>query len=268
MFHCTHYLKCNPDHQTIYSTDQNLKFIKCNDCGLIWRSPDSMDLQKEYDQSYFTSKNYTKNKEHKIKKSEWLIRIAQHHHPNIESLFEVGSSIGNTLQAAKNLNIHHLGIDVSDFAVNYCKENGLNAEKQIMEQVLNNGNCFDLIFMQHVLEHFPNPFETLSLCHQLLKKNGLILILVPNSDYKRAHKKRGKHRFYSLQGVGKEHFVYFNYKSISKVLAHTNFEVIQQNYPLFLKKHDTPAFFLNRFFRKNLSLWGGDQELFLIAKKV
>ncbi|WP_372934029.1 class I SAM-dependent methyltransferase [Mariniphaga sediminis] len=174
MFHCTHYLKCNPDHQTIYSTDQNLKFIKCNDCGLIWRSPDSMDLQKEYDQSYFTSKNYTKNKEHKIKKSEWLIRIAQHHHPNIESLFEVGSSIGNTLQAAKNLNIGHLGIDVSDFAVNYCKENGLNAEKQTMEEVLNNGNCFDLIFMQHVLEHFPNPFETLSLCHQLLKKNGLV----------------------------------------------------------------------------------------------
>jgi len=227
-----------------------------------------MNLQKEYDKNYFTSKNYTKNKAHKIKKSEWLIRIAQNHHPKIESLFEVGCSIGNTLQAAKNLNMNHLGTDVSDFAVNYCQENGLNAEKLTIEQVIDSGKRFDLIFMQHVLEHFPNPFETLTLCHQLLNKDGLILILVPNSEYKRSHAKREKHRFYSRQGVGTEHFVYFNYASISKVLAKTNFEVIQQNYPLFLKKYDNPEFFLNRFFRKNLSLWGGDQEIFLIAKKI
>jgi SAM-dependent methyltransferase len=226
-----------------------------------------MNLHKQYDKNYFTSKNYTKNKMHKIKKSEWLIRIAQNLHHKIISLFEVGSSIGNTLQAAKNLNIDHLGIDVSDFAVNYCKENGLYAEKLTIEQVIDKGNRFDLVFMQHVLEHFPNPFETLTLCHKLLKKNGLILILVPNSEYKRAQIKRENHRFYSRQGVGLEHFVYFNYNSISKVLAKTNFEVIQKNYPLFLKKYDSPEFFLNRFFRKNLSLWGGDQEIFLIAKK-
>jgi len=241
MLYCTKYLGCNPNNQFLYSADQSLKFIKCADCGLIWRAPESMNLQKEYDKNYFASKNYTKNRKHKIQKSEWLIRIAQGHHPKIESLFEVGSSIGNTLQAAKNLNIDHLGTDISDFAV---------------------------IFMQHVLEHFPNPFETLTLCHQLLNKNGLILILVPNSEYKRANKKRGKHRFYSTQGVGKEHFVYFNYDSISKVLAKTNFEIVQQNYPLFLKNHNSPEFFLNRFFRRNLTLWGGDQEIFLIAKKI
>jgi 2-polyprenyl-3-methyl-5-hydroxy-6-metoxy-1,4-benzoquinol methylase len=219
MLYCTKYLGCNPENQFIYSTDQNLKFIKCSDCGLIWRGTESMNFQKEYDKNYFASKNYTKNKKHKIKKSEWLIRIAQNLHPKIETLFEVGSSIGNTLQAAKNLNLNHLGIDVSDFAVNYCKENGLNAEKLTIEQVMDSGKRFDLIFMQHVLEHFPNPFETLSYCNQLLNEDGLILILVPNSNYKRAHKKREKHRFYSRQGVGSEHFVYFNYDSISKVLA-------------------------------------------------
>jgi SAM-dependent methyltransferase len=268
MLYCTKYLGCNPNNQFLYSADQSLKFIMCADCGLIWRAPESMNLQKEYDKNYFASKNYTKNRKHKIQKSEWLIRIAQGHHPKIESLFEVGSSIGNTLQAAKNLNIDHLGTDISDFAVKYCKETGLNAEKLTIEQVINSGNRFDLIFMQHVLEHFPNPFETLTLCHQLLNKNGLILILVPNSEYKRANKKRGKHRFYSTQGVGKEHFIYFNYDSISKVLAKTNFEIVQQNYPLFLKNHDSPEFFLNRFFRRNLTLWGGDQEIFLIAKKI
>lgn len=268
MLYCSKYLGCNPHNQLVYSADQNLKFLKCTDCGLIWRSPESMNLQKEYDKSYFSSKNYSKNIKHKIKKSELLIRIAQNLHPGIHSLFEVGCSIGNTLQAAKNLKIDHLGIDVSDFAVNYCKKNDLNSEKLSIEQVMEKGLKFDLIFMQHVLEHFPNPFEVLLQCNQLLNKGGLILILVPNSNYKRANKKRGRHRFYSKQGVGTEHFVYFNYHSISAVLAQTSFEVIQKNYPLFLKNHDSAQFFINRLFRKSLSFWGGDQEIFLIAKKI
>ncbi len=268
MLYCSKYLGCNPEDQFVYSADQNLKFIKCANCGLIWRAPESINLQKEYDKNYFNSKNYTKNKTHKIKKSTWLIRMAQNLHPGIQSLLEVGCSIGNTLQAAKNLDIDHLGTDVSEYAVNYCKKNGLNAEKLSIEEVVENGSRFDLIFMQHVLEHFPNPFETLKLCHKLLKKNGLILILVPNSDYKRAYKKREKHRFYSIEGVGKEHFVYFNYESISKVLAQANFEVIQKNYPVFSKNYDSFEFFLNRLFRRSLSYWGGDQEIFLIAKKM
>lgn len=72
MLYCTKYLGCNPEKQVIYSADQNLKFIKCADCGLIWRAPESVNLQKEYDKSYFASKNYTQNKAHKIKKSEIL----------------------------------------------------------------------------------------------------------------------------------------------------------------------------------------------------
>ncbi len=195
MILCTKYLGCNPDNQFIYSTDHNLKFIKCTDCGLIWRAPESMNLLKEYDKIYFASKNYAKNKRHKIKKSEWLIRIAQNFIPEIKSLFEVGCSIGNTLQAAKNLDIYHLGTDVSDFAVNYCKKNGLNAEKLTIEQVADNRERFDLIFMQHVLEHFSNPFETLSLCHRLLKKKRTNSDSCAKFRLQKSTKKKGKTPF-------------------------------------------------------------------------
>jgi 2-polyprenyl-3-methyl-5-hydroxy-6-metoxy-1,4-benzoquinol methylase len=265
---CSTYFDCDVSQQYEYSRDGNLVYIKCNNCGLIWRAPESMHISKPYDKSYFDSKNYLKNRKHKIKKSEGLLRIAQHFKSDIRNILEVGCSVGNTLQAAKNMGVNHLGIDISSFAVDFCKNEGLNAENLTLDQLIASGKQFNLIFMQHVLEHFPDPFETLKQCKNLLKNYGLIVILVPNSHYRNARKKRGKHRFYSLQGVGAEHFVYFDYSSLAKVLELTGFKVIQKNYPVFVKKLNSPASLLNRLVRKSLSVFGIDQELVVVAQKI
>jgi SAM-dependent methyltransferase len=39
---------------------------------------------------------------------------------------------------------------------------------------------FDVITIHHALEHVPDPWEMISVCRQLLKKNGLLIIAVPN----------------------------------------------------------------------------------------
>lgn len=189
------HINCSSVNHVIYAKDDDLIFIKCLDYGLIWRSENSLHINKEYDTDYFTSKNYLKNREHKIKKSEGLLRIAMHFQSNLKNMLEIGCSIGNTLQAASNLKINHLGIDISPFAINYCKKMGLNAESFSMEQLILQKDRFDLIIMQHVLEHFASPDRILIQCNQLLNKNGLILIVVPNSNYARAEKKRDQHRF-------------------------------------------------------------------------
>lgn len=241
--------------------------MKCNECGLIWRSKQSLHIVKEYDKKYFNSKNYLKNRAHKIKKSEGLLRLAKQFNPEINNLLEVGCSVGNTLQAAHNLGINHLGIDISSFAVNFCNRMNLNAKQINLEQLLNQKETFDLVFMQHVLEHFESPAKMLEKCNQLLVQNGLVLILVPNAGYFKAHKKREQHRFYSKQGVGAEHFVYFNYDTLSEVLESTGYNVIQKNYPLFVKSSNTPLNLLNRLFRKTLSFLKFDQEIIVVAQK-
>ncbi|MCD6355362.1 MAG: methyltransferase domain-containing protein [Prolixibacteraceae bacterium] len=90
--------------------------------------------------------------------------------------------------------------------------------------------------MQHVLEHFENPFDTLESCHRLLNKNGILIVLVPNSKYRKATIKRSGHRFYSIEGVGSEHFTYFNYANLEKTLIASGFKVVQQNYPVFTRQ--------------------------------
>ena len=265
---CTSYTDCSGKNFSLYSRDKELKFERCNDCGIIWRAAESWHITKQYNETYFDSKKYSKRRKHKVKKSGWLIDLAKTNHQNIENLLEIGCSIGYTLEAARNREIKHLGIDVSNYAVEYCNDIGLNASTLTFSDLKKKRKKYDLIFMQHVLEHFENPFKALNDCNELLNKNGLVLILVPNSGYKRAVKKRSNHRFYSIKGVGAEHYVYFNYQNMKLSLEATGFEVVQENYPLFTNNYDSLEFFLNRIFRRILSLFKHDQELFVIAQKV
>jgi 2-polyprenyl-3-methyl-5-hydroxy-6-metoxy-1,4-benzoquinol methylase len=264
---CSGYLPCDPLNQTSYSRDGELEFNLCNDCGLIWRSPESMQISKTYGEGYFESKKYSKNRAHKINKSGWLLDIAGNFHPGIRNILEVGCSLGNTLEAARIRNLNSLGIDISPYAVQYCLEHGLKAENKTLEELHAEDLRFDLIFMQHVLEHFEDPFRILRVCKSLLNQGGLLLILVPNSRFAKAARLREKHRFYSQIGVGTEHYVYFNYSSLRKVLESQNFKVLQQNYPFRIKGPFSMEFFLNRIFRRSLSLFNADQEILVVAGK-
>ncbi len=264
---CTGYLGCDPSAQECYAEDEELRFVRCRSCGIIWRDPASLHLVKRYDDSYFTSKNYLKNRKHKIRKSGWLIDMAREVHPAITSLLEVGCSVGNTLEAARRRGIRHLGSDISPYATEYCRSCGLNAETLTLEEIKDRGEKFDLLFMQHVLEHFEDPFYVTQWGHDMLNTGGLFLIVVPNSRYRRSEKGRGSHRFYSRQGVGTEHFVYFDYPSLRKLLTRQGFTVVRQNYPLLMKGPFSPAFFLNRVVRRALSWFDADQELVVIARK-
>lgn len=264
---CHQYFNCDPTHQEVYSTDQSLVYVRCLDCGLIWRSPESSGIAKEYGESYVLSKNYLKNRAHKIKKATWLIRSALHFNQDIKTLFEVGSSIGSTLEAARNLGIEPYGIDINEFAVDYCRQAGLNADLRTMDNLVAEGSRFDMVFMQHVLEHFEDPFHTLMQCTEILNEGGIIVILVPNSAYKRSVRLRGKHRFYNIAGVGLEHFVYFDYPSLIRVLEMTGFTILQQNYPWIIPGFVNLESFISRFVRRVLSYFQLNQEILVIAQK-
>lgn len=251
----------------MYSQDGELKFDQCNDCGIIWRTADSLHITKPYEEIYFDSKNYGKKRKHKVRKSGWLIDLASMFHVNFDSMLEVGCSIGYTLEAGEKRNIDSHGIDISNYAVEYCNDRGLSASVSTFDQLIEKGKKYDLIFMQHVLEHFENPFATLDYCHSLLNENGILVILVPNSGYARAVRQNSDHRFYSKAGVGSEHFAYFSYSNLSLTLQNSGFSVVQENYPVWTGTYYSFRFFTSRLFRRSLSLINSDQELFVIARK-
>ena len=151
--------------------------------------------------------------------------------------------------------------------MDFCRQAVLNADTRTIDNLVAEGSHFDMVFMQHVLEHFENPFHTLMQCRELLNDDGIIVILVPNSAYRKSVRLRENHRFYSMAGVGSEHFVYFDYPSLVKVLELEGFHVLQQNYPWTMPGYFNAEACMNRIFRRFLTFLHMDQEILVIAQK-
>ena len=84
-----------------------------------------------------------------------------------------------------------------------------------------NGKKFKIISLWGVMEHLPNPLVELSKCKEILEKDGIILVLVPNF-YSRALK---------IFGVKtptinpRSHLQYFSYKSFEKLANNSGLEI-------------------------------------------
>jgi 2-polyprenyl-3-methyl-5-hydroxy-6-metoxy-1,4-benzoquinol methylase len=74
------------------------------------------------------------------------------------------------------------GIEFSSVGVGVCHEQGLNVHHGNLLSAPFPDNSFDLITMRHVIEHVPNPSETLKKAAALLDRGGFLFVETPNSQ--------------------------------------------------------------------------------------
>ncbi|MBC8285131.1 MAG: class I SAM-dependent methyltransferase [Nitrospinae bacterium] len=80
---------------------------------------------------------------------------------------------------------------------------------------------FDVVNINHVLEHMEKPGETLSECHRILKKGGLLVVAVPNIDSFQA--KFGMKNWFQLDIP--YHLYHFSSKSLIDLIEKKCFKV-------------------------------------------
>ena len=74
-----------------------------------------------------------------------------------------------------------IGTEISESAVALAKEKyGLSLFAGEVEALGLPPQSFDTITLFHVLEHVPDPGKLLTLCHDLLRAQGILVIAVPN----------------------------------------------------------------------------------------
>lgn len=80
------------------------------------------------------------------------------------------------------LNIY--GIDISENAIDLCKERGIKNVK-VMDgtKLLFNDNEFDLVIASDVLEHIEEDSAALLEWYRVLKPNGKLIVMVPAFDF-------------------------------------------------------------------------------------
>ncbi|OGH14327.1 MAG: hypothetical protein A2687_01725 [Candidatus Levybacteria bacterium RIFCSPHIGHO2_01_FULL_38_26] len=188
----------------------------CPDCGIAWvkKIP-----KVEYGDMYYKGKSTLASRVFApIGKTFYSLRSTYAGNGGKKVWIDVGAGDGGFLStvAAKK----KIGVEVSSSGRKIMQQNGLDTltDRQFLKS---KGLNADIISFWHVLEHVEKPWEYLESAKRNLKKNGKIIIGIPNIDS--FEFKYAKKYWFHLQP--QFHLWHFTPKSVKKLLDITGFTV-------------------------------------------
>lgn len=149
-----------------------------------------------------------------------------------DSLLDVGTGEGFLLAASVEAGMDAHGLEFDRFAIDRFNP-GVSALVTVgsidasMDRLRDHGRRFDVVTLQNVLEHVPDPRRTLSRVRALVKPGGVIAITVPNdfSDLQAALMTRGdvqREYWYAPP----QHLHYFNSENVVRFMSDCGYRVI------------------------------------------
>lgn len=188
----------------------DFKVVKCLKCELIYQILSSFNPEQIYNNIY-------RNSPASVKSPPNLNNVAkdiQKYHKTPGSILDIGCGFGIYVKYYSDSGWDATGIDIFKGAVNYARSKGLNCHIATVEEYLTDKK-FDVILMNHVLEHFKNPLLILNKIKDWLNNDGFIYIRVPNINSKAI-------RFIKANLIGHlkpfEHLYYFSPKTMESLL--------------------------------------------------
>ena len=91
---------------------------------------------------------------------------------------DIGAGAGGCLKPFRDHGAHVLGIDYDEKFIQFGRAHGINMENGGVDELRNHGK-FDLVILKDVLEHLPDPRESIRQVRQSLNVGGLCFIQVP-----------------------------------------------------------------------------------------
>jgi SAM-dependent methyltransferase len=96
-------------------------------------------------------------------------------------LLDVGCGSGDWLVQMRELGWAVQGLDFDDKAVAAARDRGLAISSGSLESQRYPSAHFDVVTLNHVVEHLPDALATLSECYRILKPGGILVLYTPNS---------------------------------------------------------------------------------------
>lgn len=138
-------------------------------------------------------------------------------------LLDVGCGDGSYIQYMQGFGWDAKGVDFDSEAVNNASSKGLNVQLGNLMQQQYPNNVFDVVTINHVIEHVPSPLQLLQESRRILKQGGKLMIATPNAS-------SWGHHIYSADWRGLEpprHLHIFTPKSLANLLGQAGFQEIE-----------------------------------------
>ena len=173
--------KCNLCQSgDIVTIDEKCNICQCRCCGYIFDNPRPThdELANYYSQALRYDECLGENKAWDMLWERRLKLVKRE--KTSGTLLDVGAGIGQFLYLAQD-GFKVKGTEVCDSAVRLAREKyNIDLISGSLEDINFEDTKFDVITLFHVLEHVPNPSQTIEKCKALLSEKGILIIAVPN----------------------------------------------------------------------------------------
>lgn len=199
-----------------YLEGKEFSYFICRECGIIYITP---VFKENILINYYNSLCVNKD----IEKSLYLPVMEEIIKYKKEgNLLDVGCGSGEILHLAKDFGFSSYGVEINSDAVNFLKNKGFNVFCGDFLNLNLQKNYFDVTTLMSVIEHLENPYLALEKCHHILKKDGIIVFLVPNCGI--SFKILKGRWIYASPLLG--HIYCFSERAIKKLLTEAGFKNI------------------------------------------
>ncbi|MBI3876956.1 MAG: class I SAM-dependent methyltransferase [Verrucomicrobia bacterium] len=206
-----------------------LRTVICQECGLVFTNPRPAERENAefYHKHYWGQINRPAVPNERFfrrrlpKARPMLALVKPFLRPGVKVL-EIGCSVGALLSSMREhvgATGTFVGVEPHESHAKFARETkGLDVRTGLLDELSHTLKpaCFDLIVMNHVLEHTISPTAVLATCRILLKPRGRLVVEVPNVE---APGSRLSHFFHIA------HHYAFSPRTLQRLAQKTGFKV-------------------------------------------
>ncbi|SFH58559.1 class I SAM-dependent methyltransferase [Planctomicrobium piriforme] len=167
-----------------------LRTVLCRGCGLVWTDPrpNTEETRHFYAEEYRVAykASYTPKPKHAFRETLRALERVQDMGPIVkpgEKLLDVGCGGGFFVYAMRRAGVNAQGIEPNHGFAGYAQsELQVPVQNAFLQDVDFPAGTFDVITLNHVLEHVEDPTATLARLGSWLKPNGYLVVEVPNVE--------------------------------------------------------------------------------------
>ncbi len=155
-----------------YLINEDFELLKCTKCSLKFFFPLVTGDELFYNTLQKFDWYYVEDKEEYIVASRYINKN--------DKILDIGCGKGAFSKKIKSTN--YVGLDFSVEAQRIASKNKIKVLNETIKEHTESNTDYDVIVNFQVLEHVSNPRDFISSSLKGLKKNGLMIIAVPNDD--------------------------------------------------------------------------------------
>jgi SAM-dependent methyltransferase len=213
---------------------QPSRIVRCNRCGLMYANPRAREPDAVLIQQWEPDRASLKRTDSRFEKERLQVRdfagtrmLLNRAYPARGKLLEIGSGLGFLLAEFKKDGWDVFGLEPNRLLSMYAAEElGVAGTNELLHEAGIPDEAFDVVIMNHVIEHLEDPLATLSEINRVLKTDGHLVLETPRYDTLMFRLLGRRERSLSCEG----HIYFFTTQTLRSFYEAAGFETRQLDY--------------------------------------